>query len=143
MGTRSITYVHNGDTGSPKLMAMYRHWDGSPQGHGRQLVSFLKPIRLVNGLSSQDANRTIANGMDCLAAQIVAHFKTEAGNFYLVPPQTTAKDCDAEYEYHVYCRPRGKWRTAGTAIRLKCIQVAPKAILFDDRVQKLEEKTPS
>jgi hypothetical protein len=38
--------------------------------------------------------------MGCIAAQLVAHFKTDAGGFYLYP--VTSTDCGQEYEYHVY-----------------------------------------
>jgi hypothetical protein len=37
--------------------------------------------------------------MGDLAAQLVAHFKQEAGGFYLYP--VTAKDCGQDYEYHI------------------------------------------
>ena len=39
--------------------------------------------------------------MGCLAAQIIAHFKTEAGHFYLEVPDLE-NDAGQEYEYHVY-----------------------------------------
>ncbi|MFN9961093.1 MAG: hypothetical protein ACK55I_49065, partial [bacterium] len=55
----------------------------------------------------------IANGMGCLAAQLVAHFKTEAGQFYLHSPEE--KDCGQDYEYHVYkLRNTGELQVAVT-----------------------------
>jgi len=42
----------------------------------------------------------MANGMGCLAAQIVAHFKNSVGQFYIHSVEST--DCGQDYEYHVY-----------------------------------------
>ncbi|NCZ29278.1 MAG: hypothetical protein EBX70_06195 [Betaproteobacteria bacterium] len=39
--------------------------------------------------------------MGCLAAQMVAHFKTEVGNFYLHAP-ILDRDDGQDFEYHVY-----------------------------------------
>ena len=41
----------------------------------------------------------VANGMPCLAAQLVAKFKQEVGHFYLYPART--RDCGEEYVYTV------------------------------------------
>jgi hypothetical protein len=77
---------------------MYRQFDGYPEGHGIDLAEFLSGITIVNGLSLDD-NSGIANGMGCLAAQIVAHFKTDPGGIYLYPPGTN--DVWEEYTYKV------------------------------------------
>lgn len=52
---------------------MYRQYDGYPSGHGQELADYLKTFRITNGISGDPINT--ANGMACLAAQIVAHFK--------------------------------------------------------------------
>lgn len=100
MGTRSLTVIMDG---KKELCVMYRQMDGHPQSHGQELVDFLKSRELVNGISG---NRKVFNGMGCLAAQVVGHFKTvdgelEAGNIYLYPPGT--RDCGEEYVYTVTC----------------------------------------
>ncbi len=51
---------------------------------------------LLNGLT-QGQPKSIANGMGCFAAQLVAFFKEEPGNFYLKPPGAT--DCGEEFVY--------------------------------------------
>lgn len=79
---------------------MYRQFDGYPEGHGQELADFLLSGRLVNGLSGM-GKRIQFNGMGCLAAQMIAHFKTESGGFYLYPPEL-GQDCWQEYEYHVW-----------------------------------------
>ncbi len=97
MGTRSLTFVYDG---KEPMINMYRQFDGYPSHHGSKLAEFLNSFdAIVNGISVGD-NRKIANGMGCLAAQLIAHFKIDAGGFYIYP--VTAKDCGQEYEYHVY-----------------------------------------
>jgi len=78
MGTRSLTYVY--DVGEP-ILCMYRQFDGYPSGHGAELADFLLPIDLINGFEIADQGRKAANGMGCLAAQLVVHFKSDAGGF--------------------------------------------------------------
>lgn len=102
MGTRSLTVLHEGNKTSPEICVMYRQYDGYVAGHGMELADFLKGIRLVIGISG-DETQPIANGMECLAAQVVAHFKTRigmAGGIYLFPPDT--RGWWEEYIYHVY-----------------------------------------
>ena len=100
MGTRSLTYVYGGDRETKPLVCMYRQFDGYPSGHGQELIDFLKPIKLVNGLG-HDEKRKVANGMGCLAAQLIANFKTEPGQFYLHEPGLE-QDSGQEYEYHIF-----------------------------------------
>ena len=105
MGTRSLTFVYasrkqkNGKMKHTPIINLYRQYDGYPSGHGAELAEFLAPFTIGNGLNSNNPSK-YANGMGCLAAQLVAHFKEEAGQFYLEP--TDAKDCGQDYEYHVY-----------------------------------------
>jgi hypothetical protein len=102
MGTRSLTFVYDGDEA---IINMYRQYDGYPTGHGAELAEFLTPFNMVNGIRVGET-RKIANGMGCLAAQLVSHFKAgEAGQFYLYP--TTAVDCGQDYEYHIYKDEQG------------------------------------
>jgi hypothetical protein len=102
MGTRSLTFVYDGDE---TIINMYRQYDGYPTGHGAELAEFLSQFTIVNGIRVGES-RKIANGMGCLAAQMVSHFKgDEAGQFYLYP--ASAKDCGQDYEYHVYTDERG------------------------------------
>jgi hypothetical protein len=96
MGTRSLTFVYDDEK---PIINMYRQYDGYPTGHGAELAEFLAPFTMVNGISTVET-RKVANGMGCLAAQLVANFKSEAGGFYLYP--TSAVDCGQDYENHVY-----------------------------------------
>jgi hypothetical protein len=95
MGTRCLTRVY--DERGAEIICLYRQFDGYPDGHGRELADFVERKTIVNGMTGDERN--IANGMGCLAAQIVAFFKQEPGNFYLYPPGE--KDAWEDYEYHV------------------------------------------
>jgi hypothetical protein len=79
---------------------MYRQFDGYPSGHGAELSVFLNSFEAITSGIEIGDKRKLANGMGCLAAQLVAHFKTDAGGFYLYP--VNSKDCGQEYEYHIY-----------------------------------------
>jgi len=100
MGTRSLTYVYGGDSKTP-ILCMYRQYDGYPSGHGVELAEFLKPFKVVNGFGLNNVVGTSANGMGCLAAQMIAHFKKEIGNIYIHAPNLGRDDWQ-DYEYHVY-----------------------------------------
>ena len=97
MGTRSLTVMQDED--GDEIAVLYRHWDGYPTGHGVALKEFLSDLTVVNGLGGDDAERRVANGADCLAAQIVAHFKEGAGDFYLAAAGT--RDIGEEWVYIV------------------------------------------
>ena len=96
MGTRSLTFVYN-DHKEP-IINLYRQYDGYPSGHGAELAEFLAPLTLVNGFGRDTAN--LANGMGCLAAQMVSHFKKGCGTFYVMDVED--RDCGQDYEYHIY-----------------------------------------
>ena len=95
MGTRSLTFVYDGNV---PVINIYRQYDGYPSGHGHELAQFLDSKTLVNGYGEQ--NSVEANGMGCLAAQLIVQLKHGVGGIYIYPVSST--DCFQEYEYHVY-----------------------------------------
>ena len=97
MGTRSLTFVYDGDR---PVMNMYRQFDGYPSGHGQELAEFLLSGKMTNGIPV-GVKEHFFNGMGCLAAQLVANFKKDAGGFYLYPTILN-QDCGQDYEYHVW-----------------------------------------
>ena len=98
MGTRSLTFVYEGDK---PVINMYRQFDGYPSGHGVELAEFLTPMKVINGIGgNQNQPGRFANGMGCLAAQMIAHFKDSVGGFYI--HSVTDTDCWQDYEYHVF-----------------------------------------
>ena len=94
MGTHAIVTIKN--DGTP-LVRMYTQMDGYPESMGARLYKFLAPFKLVNGLRLGEVLGQAANGAECLAAQMVAHFKTEVGMIYLVAEGSW----DVDYTYEV------------------------------------------
>lgn len=95
MGTRCLTVLHDGEK---EIAVLYRQFDGYPDGHGKELADFLKGKTIVNGIGDEDKSK-IFNGMGCLAANVVAHFKKKVGGIYLHPAGT--RDVWEDYIYHV------------------------------------------
>ena len=95
MGTRCLTFVYDGNV---PVINIYRQFDGYPSGHGHELAQFLNSKTLVNGY--KDKNSAEANGMGCLAAQLIVQLKHGVGGIYIHP--VTSTDCFQDYEYHVY-----------------------------------------
>lgn len=125
MGTRSLTRVIETYRDEKKnkqvkvtLVNMYRQYDGYPSGHGLELAEFLTGKKVVNGIGE---DKNVFNGAGCLAAQMVAHFKTSAGGFYIYP--IGAKDCGQEFEYEIILDFYTK------EVTLKCITLG----WFDDK----------
>jgi hypothetical protein len=98
MGTRSLTYVYEGET---PIICMYRQFDGYPTGHGQELANFLNELAIGEGISGKPELFTYANGMGCLAAQMIVNFKKSPGGFYIHPIDFN-QDVWQEYEYHVF-----------------------------------------
>ena len=103
MGTRCLTFVYDDsstDDGSAEaIMCIYRQYDGYPSGHGHELAQFLNSKTIVNGYGEQ--NSMEANGMSCLAAQLVVQLKHGVGGIYIYAP-VLGRDYSQDYEYHVY-----------------------------------------
>lgn len=129
MGTRSLTIVknRNGDD----IIVMYRQMDGYPDGHGLDLANHFGGFRLCNGISISGDHRRMANGLECLAAQIVAHFKQGIGAFYLHPSGT--RDCDEQYRYEIYSND-------GESLNIRVVDVGwncPDTVLYDGPISGL------
>jgi len=97
MGTRSLTKVISTYNDKP-ITCMYRQYDGYLEGHGADLAEWLEKFTVVNGIQMSET-RKIANGMDCLAAQMFAEFKDGAGGIYCYPPDSS--DCGEEFLYEI------------------------------------------
>ena len=94
MGTRSKTLIRD-EEGKP-LLAIHRQFDGYFEGHGQELADFLKDLVIVNGHGSNTPKKA-ANGMGCLAAQLIARFKDGIGGIYVIPTNSE----DREYNYEI------------------------------------------
>ena len=96
---------------------IYHHYDSYPDHLGVGLAKFLSDIRVVNGLN-KDEGTISANGIGCLAAQVLTHLKLgrhyelektninrsgdkiQEGNVYL--DIAGAKRGDIEYTYYIW-----------------------------------------
>ncbi len=111
MSTRCLTVIQDKD--GKENCVMYRHCDGYPDGHGKELKDFLRGMEVVNGIQC-DYER-VANGIGCLSAQIVSHFKkSDVGGIYLHPPDT--RNLGEDYIYFVTCE-------VGMKIKIKVVEV--------------------
>ena len=95
MGTRSLTVFE--ESGGQEIVVMYRQYDGYPSGYGLDLAGFLEGSIVVNRISRSE--HVVHNGVGCLAASVVAHFKEGSGGVYLHAAGT--RDCGEEYTYFV------------------------------------------
>jgi hypothetical protein len=101
MGTRANTVIYDeyhGNGSSVQILNLYRQHDGYVEGHGAELVAFLEPMTIVNGITTGMTN--IANGSGCLAAQMVAHFKKKVGDFYIMAP--LGEEMENDFTYKIY-----------------------------------------
>jgi len=133
MGTRSLTYIQNtfGDLGTKEtITCMYRQYDGYMDGHGHDLAHFLEDFKIVNGLGLRNDKIRVANGMGCLAAQLIAHFKDGPGGIYIY--HSDAKDCGEEFTYTIY-EKKGK-------VFIRAYNVWSKKVIFDGSPQDMLAK---
>jgi hypothetical protein len=80
---------------------MRRQYDGYLRGHGLELATFLLDMKIVNGLGLE--RKRVANGAGCLAAQMIAQFKTAPGDFYIESIHAGSEDLDhIDYVYNVH-----------------------------------------
>ena len=82
MGTACITTIREGGV---DLARIYRQSDGYPTGHGKELKEILGSMKIVNGFQSEMEMGEYANGLGCMAAQLVARLKKRIGGIYLEP----------------------------------------------------------
>ena len=136
------------DDGGTEIVVMYRQYDGMPTGHGKALKEFLSGMKMVNGLGGDGR---VANGMPCLAAQVIGHFKfgqgdaykgmpkkrrekytpkyLPAGGFYLYP--AGVRDCGEEYIYTLSIKG-GDAMNDGGVLHLKVEDASQKGLALYD-----------
>ena len=69
------------------------------------MIRLLEDRVVVNGYTMEDKERRNFNGMSCLAAEIVAHFKDGIGGAYI---QALDEDYVGSYDYTISCIGDGK-----------------------------------
>ena len=104
MGTRSTTNIL--DENGNRLLCIYQQFDGYIEGGvGEKLIRLLEDRVVVNGYTMEDKERRNFNGMACLAAEVVAHFKDGIGGAYI---QALDEDYVGSYDYTISCIGDGK-----------------------------------
>jgi hypothetical protein len=137
MGTRSLTTfieTYEDKEGKKKknnIVTMYRQMDGYPEGMGMDLANFLNGGTMVNGIGLNET-KLVFNGMGCLAAQAVAHFKEGAGGIYL--HRGGAKNCWEQYRYEVIGNGPGQ------DVTLRCYDVYDRKWIFNGTPKEFIEK---
>lgn len=127
MGTRSLTAIQENGR---EIALIYRQFDGYPTGMGADIKRVLKNIRLVNGFTGTEKT-PVANGMGCLAAQLVKGIKEGLGNVYLYSPGM--RDCGEEYVYTLYTggRKQKNPHREGQVVYLRVYATYSKRTLYD------------
>jgi hypothetical protein len=107
MGTHAITHIK--DEEGRHITSLFRHWDGNPSNHGKEVAEFLVHRKIVKGIPLVQDNQgkriipIISNGMSDLAAQLVCHLKSEneVGNIYLQPREVAEEGLFTDYTYTI------------------------------------------
>lgn len=101
MGTRWIVHIVDvGETEEDQktlLTTLYGQWDGYFDDAGMELYDIISPIKLRDGLPYNATN--VANGMGCLAAQIISQLKKPPGSIYILEPDIENFE---EFTYTIY-----------------------------------------
>ena len=130
MGTRSLTFVHDGDNAKP-FVCMYRQMDGYPSGHGLELQKFFETDQ--HGQRHRPQGRRVGDRQRCRLSGGAdgRSLQRRPGGIYLYA--STSKDCWQDYEYHVYA-------DENIGIKVKCFAVGRrKKLLFEGDVDAFGE----
>ena len=91
------------------IISLYSHWDGYPKGNPLDVMQWLNDIRITNALTYDQTN--VANGVNCLIAQLIAAFKKEPGGWY-VYPTNKVYEMYVNYIYHIDVKGSDMYITA-------------------------------
>ena len=102
MSTKSLTMLQ--DKNDQLHLVMYGARHGQPSIFGLDLKDFLVDYKVQDGIQPYDPivqtmTKYYADGVACLAAQIVAHFKRRIGDFYIY---NSTLDVPKEPDYWYY-----------------------------------------
>ena len=79
---------------------IYKHYDGYPEALGVTLANYLSGYDIRNGIPNNHQG-LIANGIGCLAAQLVSYIKNEPGDIYLRKPSNIDLE---DYVYYIWVK---------------------------------------
>ena len=102
MSTRSITHIHESHTGNENIVcSFYRHCDGYPDGHGKDLKEWLNDKKLVNGISVGFVPGRDFNRAGTMAVPLMKYIQDISGCEVIPTGQTGYGE---EYIYDIYFR---------------------------------------
>lgn len=115
MRTPATTTIYD-ETGKA-ILTFLRTTDGYFKTHGYELQKFLTGRKIVDGVDEEPNH---SNGMGCLAASIIAHFKKKSGTIYI-----EGNHKKADFHYDIKPKKDGSLSLVGTHERLdlKCTRV--------------------
>lgn len=100
MSTRSVTYIYEMDSLAKNTLvcSFYRHHDGYPKGHGRDLANFLSGKNLVNGIGINFEPAKDFNRAGTMAVKLMNYIQDISGCEVFSGDQNFG----ASYIYRVY-----------------------------------------
>ncbi len=108
MATRaSVIFKEKGEP----VFAMYKQYDGYPEGLGDTLKSIVKQGKIVNGLGPDRTLGSYFNGYGCMWATIIAKLKDEPGNVYICKISDVGQQGE-DYVYEMDERGKVTWKQA-------------------------------
>lgn len=112
MGTRSITHIKQiPSLGGEVVCSFYRHSDGYPEGHGKEMADFLSGKRVVNGVGSEFDKSSVFNRSGKMAVKLMAALGDSAE---VIP--TGHSNYGEEYVYTLWVYASGE-----VAIDVSCV----------------------
>lgn len=136
MGTRSTTNIL--DENGNRLLCIYQQFDGYIEGGvGEKLIRLLEDRVVVNGYTMDDKERQNFNGMSCLAAEVVAHFKDGIGGTYI---QALDEDYVGSYDYTISCVGEGKDSEHHPPLQLKIKMQSYGEVVYDGLIDNFDLK---
>lgn len=132
MGTRSATRVW--DEAGNLLVIIYGQHDGYPTGVGADIKESVGGHVVVNGISGNEP-RPFANGMGCLAAQLIVDLKTDVGGIYIVPASFEAEWVD--FVYDLRCE---RAEIAGPPVRPRLTVTSGERVIYEGALGDFDPK---
>ena len=97
MATTASARIYDADS-EAEIAVLHCSADGGPSDFGAELKKFARGFVIGAGIPCKGLPEKFANGAGCFAAQLVAHFKTGPGGFYLEGAETGGA---ANYNYKI------------------------------------------
>jgi hypothetical protein len=80
MSTHCITHIHDAHTGKEEIVcSFYRHFDGYPDAHGKDLANWLKGKKLVNGIGADHLTGRDFNRAGTMAVSLMNYIQQISG----------------------------------------------------------------